>query len=235
MAVVLTAALFTGHELRGHGPAMFVRDAQPDVVAGHGLGDLAALVAADALGLDDAVRLAVVREQLIAHTSEHAGGGMLAITGYDASLSAAIVAERSGVHVARYDSPGRCVVAGSHDQLDAARKVAVQLRIDIEAMGAVHCAQMATAADIFCLLLETVAFRRPSTPVYSSVTAEPIDDPRVALTRCLVAPVLWSDTVRALEAVGAARFIEAGTRRLGDLVCETLGGSEAAGSELVHA
>jgi [acyl-carrier-protein] S-malonyltransferase len=234
MADELTAALFTGHELRGHGPARFVRETQPDVVAGHGLGDLAALVAADALDLGDAVRLAVVREQLIAHTSEHTGGGMLVIACDDAALNAMLVAGRSGVHVARYDSPGRCVVAGSHEQLEAARKVAAELRIDtepIEAAGALHCAEMATSAEVFGLLLEAVAFRRPSIPVFSSVSAEPIVDPRRALVQCLVSPVLWSNTVRALEAAGATRFVEAGASELGDLVCETLG----TGSELVHA
>lgn len=234
----LTAALFDGHELRGQGPARFVRENRPDVVAGHGLGDLAALVAADALDLDDAVRLAVVREQLIAHAGEHAGGGMLAITREDAATTAALIAERSGVYVARHDSPSRCVVAGTHDQLMRAREVATALGIAttaVEAPGALHGAEMAATAEIFGMVLEAVAFRRPSIPVYSSATAEPIDDPRSALVSCLVAPVRWSDTVRALEAAGAARFIEAGAHALGDLVCETLGGSEAAGNELVHA
>jgi len=227
-----------GHELRGQGPAGFVRETRPDVVAGHGLGDLAALVAADALDLEDAVRLAVVREQLIARTSEHAGGGMLSLCCDDAALTATLIAARTGVHVARYDSPTRCVVAGSHEQLVGAFVLAAELQVDaaaLEAPAALHCAEMACAADVFALLLETVPFRRPSIPVYSSVTAEPILDPRFALVRCLVAPVLWSDTVRALQAAGATRFIDAGARRLGDFVCETLGGSEAAGSELVHA
>src|SRR4051812_17212219 len=103
MAENLTAALFTGRELRGAGPAAFVRDAQPDVVAGHGLGDIAALVAADALDLSDGLRLAVLREQLIAHASEHKGGGMLAICGDDAAGGAARIAELSGVYVARHD------------------------------------------------------------------------------------------------------------------------------------
>lgn len=238
MAEELTAALFNGHELRGQGPAAFVRETQPDIVAGHGLGDIAALVAADALDLEDALRLAVVREQLIAHTSEHAGGGMLALCCDDAALIGTLVAERTGVHIARYDAPARCVVAGCHDQLEAARAVAGELGVataPIQAQGALHCTEMATTADIFGLMLESIPFRRPSIPVYSSVTAEPIVDPRLALVRCLVAPVLWTETVRALEAAGATRFVEAGARRLGDLVCATLGGSEAAGSELVHA
>jgi len=231
MACDLTAALFDGHELRGHGPAQFMRESQPDIVAGHGLGDLAALVAADALDHHDAVRLAVAREQLIAQTSEHLGGGMLALSCDEAPLSAALIARRTGAHVACYDSPGRCVIAGSHDQLVDARKLAADMAIEtaaIQAPGPMHCIQMQTVADSFALLLETVAFRRPSMPVYSSVTAEPIGDPRTALKRCLVAPVLWSDTVRALEAAGTTRFVEAGANKLGDLVRETLG-------ELVHA
>jgi [acyl-carrier-protein] S-malonyltransferase len=231
----LTAALFTGQELRGQGPASFVRETQPDVVAGHGLGDLAALVAADALDLEDALRLAVVREQLVAHTSEYAGGGMLAIACDDAAVAAALIAERTGVQLARYDSPTRCVVAGTHVQLEGARALAAELGIataPIVSPGALHCAEMETTAEVFSLLLATVPFRRPSIPVYSSVTAEPIDDPRFELARALIAPVLWSETVCALEAAGATRFVEAGGRGLGDLVCETLG---AAGSELVHA
>ncbi len=231
MARELTVAVFSGHELRGNGPADFVRDAQPDVIAGHGLGDLAALVAADALDLEDALRLAVAREQLIAHTSEHAGGGMLALTCEDAALHGALIAERTGSHVARYDSPTRCVVSGSHDQLARARAVARELGIEVATLpapGALHCAEMATTAEIFGLLLADVPFRRPAIALYSSVTAEPIEDPRFALARCLMAPVLWSETVRELETAGASRFVETGTHRLGDLVYETLG-------ELVHA
>ena len=224
----LTVAVFSGHELRGSGPAPFVRETRPDIVAGHGLGDLAALVAADALDLEDALRLAVVREQLIAHTSEHSGGGMLGLECDDAAPTAEHIAERTGAHIARYDSPRRCVIAGSHGQLVSARGLAAEKGIEtepIQAPGALHCAEMATTADIFGLILETVPFRRPALPVYSSITGEPIGDPRIALTRCLVAPVLWAHTIRELDAAGATRFVEAGEHRLGDLVCETLGAS----------
>ena len=237
MAEELTAALFNGHELRGAGPSRFMRDARPDVVAGHGLGDLAALVAADALDLRDALRLAVVREQLVAHACERAGGGMLAVCDPDAASAAEHIARASGVQVARHDSPSRVVVSGSHAQLRRARAAAAQLNItvsELDAAAALHCSAMSASADTFALVVEDVAFRRPSLPVYSSVTAEPIDDPRMELAHCLEQPVLWSETVRALDAAGASRFVEAGSSVLGDLVCETLGG-EAAGSELVPA
>jgi [acyl-carrier-protein] S-malonyltransferase len=235
MAPELTAALLHGRELRGRGPAPFVLGAGAGFVAGHGLGDLAALVAADALDLADALRLAVLREQLVAHASAHVGGGMLAVVGADAATSAAWVAERSGARVARYDSPAHVVVAGSHAQLRSARTVAAGLRIlvvDLPAPAALHTPAMSTCADVFAAVLRDVGFREPSIPVYSSVTAGPMDDPRAALASCLEQPVLWTETIRALEAAGTTRFVESGATALGDLVCETLAD---AGSELVHA
>jgi [acyl-carrier-protein] S-malonyltransferase len=235
----LTAALFDGRELRGSGPGRFVHESRPDVVAGHGLGDLAALVAAGALDHGDALRLAVVREQLIARANERVGGGMLAILGTDAAARAWRIADRSGVQVARHDSPARVVVAGTHEQLRHARAVAAELHIavgEVAAPAALHCSALSAGADAFASMLERVPFRRPSLPVYSSVTAGPIGDPRAELARCLEAPVLWSDTARALEAAGAARFVESGSSRvLGDLVCETLLGPRDAEHELAHA
>jgi [acyl-carrier-protein] S-malonyltransferase len=231
----LIAALFTGRELRGCGPGGFVHESRPDVVAGHGLGDLAALVAAGALDHGDALRLAVVREQLIARANERVGGGMLAVLGAHAAAFAARIAERSGVQVARHDSPARVVVAGSHEQLRQARAVAAELHVavaEVAAPAALHCSALSADADAFASMLESVPFRRPALAVYSSVTAEPIRDPRSELARCLEAPVLWSDTARALDAAGAARFVEAGRGRvLGDLVCETLLGPQDAGTE----
>lgn len=231
MADDLTVALFDGNELRGLGPAPFVREAQPDVVAGHGLGDLAALVAADALDLADALRLAVVREQLLAHASEYTGGGMLELSGEDATDAAARVVERSGAHVSRYDSPLRVALSGTHEQLARARATAAELAIDVadvDAPAALHCAELATTAAVFASMLASVPFRRPALPVYSSLTGEPVADPRAELASCLDSPVRWTETILALEAAGAARFVDAGATRLGDLVCETL-------SELVHA
>jgi [acyl-carrier-protein] S-malonyltransferase len=242
----LTVALFNGRELRGAGPWHFVRRTQPDVMCGHGFGDLAALVAADALDLEDALRLAVLREQLIATANEEIAGGMLAIVGPDAAGAACKIAERCGVHIARHDSPTRIVVSGSHEKLGRARALAAELGVevgDVQAPGSLHCAALSECADAFATALEEVTFRRPKVPVYSSVTAEPIVDPRSELARCLQEPVMWCDTVRALEAVGAVRVVESGSASvLGDLVSETLcavgtGATGAAGcdGEHVHA
>jgi [acyl-carrier-protein] S-malonyltransferase len=237
----LTAALFDGHELRGAGPARFVRDNRPDIVAGHGLGDLAALVAADVLDHGDALRLAVLREQLIAHAGEGIGGGMIAICDRDATIAAAYVCERSGAQVARHDSPTRVVVAGSHEQLRRARAAAGDLDLDVDdvdAPAALHCSALSTSAAVFASVLAGVRMRPPALPVFSSVTAEPIVDPRSELARCLEQPVLWSETLRAMQTAGVSRFVESRSdHALGDLVCETLGvpGAATCASELVHA
>jgi [acyl-carrier-protein] S-malonyltransferase len=244
MADDLTVALFNGRELRGAGPWRFVRRTNPDVMCGHGFGDLAALVAADALDLEDALRLAVLREQLIATANEEIAGGMLAIVGPDAADAACRIAERCGVHIARHDSPTRIVVSGSHEQLGRARALAAELGVQVrhvEAPAALHCAALSESAEAFATALEEVEFRSPKVPVYSSVTAEPIVDPRSELARCLQEPVMWCDTVRALDAVGAVRFVESGRGgTLGDLVSETLctlspGDAAAGDSEHVHA
>lgn len=120
----LTAALFSGPELRGGGPGPFVQRCEPDIVVGHGLGDLAALAAAQVLDLDDAIELSRVREQLIARANAEQSGGLLCVVAAKADDAARHIAALSGARVARQDSPRRVVLAGSHEQLTHARQAA---------------------------------------------------------------------------------------------------------------
>ncbi|HEY1538650.1 MAG TPA: acyltransferase domain-containing protein [Solirubrobacteraceae bacterium] len=233
---VLTAALFDGSELRGCGPGGFVEQARPDVVAGHGFGDLAALVAAGALRRRDALRLAIVRDQLVEQAAAGVGGGMLAVTARDAEAAASRLVERTGVAIARHDSPERVVLAGSQEHLEHARAVAALLGIavaDLPATAALHSRALGAAAEVFEWVLESVSFHEPAIPVYSSVTAALVgDDPRNELAQCLDMPVLWTDTVRALQSAGAARFVVCGSaHELGELGLQTLTGAR----ELVDA
>jgi acyl transferase domain-containing protein len=225
---VLTAALFDGSELRGCGPGGFVDDARPDLVAGHGLGDLAALVAAGALRRRDALRLAIVRDQLVEQAAAGVGGGMLTVTARDAEAAASRLVARTGVAIARHDSPRRVVLAGSQEHVEHARAVAARLGIavaDLPATAALHSRALGAAAEVFEWVLESVSFHEPSIPVYSSVTGALAGDPRSELAQCLDMPVLWTETVRALESAGAARFVVCGSaHELGELALETLTG-----------
>jgi [acyl-carrier-protein] S-malonyltransferase len=228
----LTAALFSGPELGGGGPGPFVARCEPDIVVGHGLGDLAALAAADVVDVDDAVELARVREQLIARASAEQAGGLLCVIAAAADDAARHIAVLSGARIARQDSPRRVVLAGSHEQLADARLAAEELCVsvaDVPAPGALHSLAMTGAARRFAGAVAAVAFRDPTRIVYSAVTAAPVRDPRAELVACLHTPVRWRQTVRALAAAGITRYVEAGERRgLGDLVLETLGRSQLA-------
>jgi [acyl-carrier-protein] S-malonyltransferase len=237
----LTAALFSGPELQGGGPGAFVQRCRPDVVVGHGLGDLAALAAAEVLTLADARALATLREQLIARAGARCAGGLLAIVDADADRAARRIAALSGTRIARDDSPLRVVLAGTHEQLGHARLAAGELYVRVEhvdAPGPLHCAAMRHAARCFADALTSVAFRDASRLVYSTVTAGPMRDPRAELAACLARPVRWRETVHALCAAGTARYVEAGPGHvLGDLVLATLTGAQPAPpqSELLHA
>jgi len=237
----LTAALFSGPELRGGGPGPFVQRCQPDVVIGHGLGDLAALAAAEVLTPDDALALATLREQLVARAGADCAGGLLAIVAADADATARRIAALSGARIARYDSPRRVVLAGTHEQLGHARLAAGELYVRVErvdAPGPLHSPAMDDAAQRFAEALTTIAFRDATRMVYSTVTGGPMREPRAELAACLVAPVLWRQTVHALSAAGTARYVEADRgHALGDLVLATLTGTQPAPlqSELLHA
>jgi [acyl-carrier-protein] S-malonyltransferase len=222
----LTAALFGGPELRGGGPGPFVRRSGADIVVGHGLGDLAALAAAQVLDQADAVELARVREQLVARANAEQAGGLLCVVAFAAGDAARHIATLSGARVARYDSPRRVVLSGSHEQLAHARLAAEELSVSVlgvSASAALHSPAMAGAARGFADAVAAVPFRDATRIVYSTVTAAPMRDPRSELVACLGMPVLWRQTVCALSAAGVARFAEAGGRGpLGDLVLETL-------------
>ena len=238
----LTAALFSGPELRGGGPGPFVRRSAPDIVVGHGLGDIAALAAARVIDHADAIELARIREQLIARANADQAGGLLCVVAYGADDAARHIATLSGARIARRDLPRRVVLAGSHKQLAAARRAADELSVsvvDVSAPAALHSPAMAGAARGFADAVARVPFHDATRIVYSSVTAAPMRSPRDELVAGLRMPVLWRQTVCALHAAGASRFVEAGGRRtLGDLTCEALGAGRRAGTpsqQLLHA
>jgi [acyl-carrier-protein] S-malonyltransferase len=181
----------------------------PAAVAGHSLGELAALVAADALDAQEALELVVLRGRLM---GEAPAGGMLALLGASDDRAEEL-ALAHGVAVANYNAPGQVVVSGTHAALErvaaAAREEGVRA-LDLGVAGAFHSPAMAGTVAPFAAALERARFRAPRMPVVSALTAAPMDDPRRLLARALVEPVRWTATVRALAAMGILRFVDAG-------------------------
>ncbi|HEX2706485.1 MAG TPA: ACP S-malonyltransferase [Solirubrobacterales bacterium] len=212
-----------------------------DMIAGHSLGELAALVAGDALDAEEGLRLAVIRGRLMEEAAEASPGGMIAVLGGE-DESVRRLAASFDLTVANDNAPGQMVLSGASDSLSEARR---QLRADgvkairLPVAGAFHSPLMAGAAEKFRAALEAVEFRRPRLPVFSSTAAEPFEDARAGLAAALTEPVIWRATLQGMHGAGARTFLEVGPGDvLTGLVRRTLEGVEAhslAEPEAVHA
>jgi [acyl-carrier-protein] S-malonyltransferase len=201
-----------------------------DVMGGHSLGELAALVAAGSIGAEDGLRLAVRRGELMQAAAEREpGGGMLALLGDDAA--ARRIAEERGLTIANDNAPGQIVVSGPGSDLDDASTAARDrglkaMRLPIQ--GAFHSPAMGSAAPEFRSILDRVTFTTPEAPVFSSTTARPFAEARATLAEALTHPVRWRETLIAIRGLGVTRFIEAGPGKvLTNIVRRTLEGVEA--------
>ncbi|MDP2712025.1 MAG: ACP S-malonyltransferase [Solirubrobacteraceae bacterium] len=185
----------------------------PIAFAGHSLGELTALAAGGVLDDHDALRLVVLRGALMADSGEASGGGtMLAVLGAEPEQAAAI-AERHGVSVANDNAVGQIVLSGASDDLNAVRR---QVRADgmraipLHVSGAFHSPQMAAAVEPFRTALDEVQLYAPSAVVISCATARPFTDPCSELADALVSPVLWRQTMTALDEIGARAYLDCG-------------------------
>jgi malonyl CoA-acyl carrier protein transacylase len=185
-------------------------DIEPAMAAGHSLGEFGALVAADVLSIEDALRLVVLRGRLMAEADD--AGSMLALLGGTPDDALAI-ADSAGVTVANDNAPGQVVLSGDREALagaeEAAREYGVRA-MPLDVAGAFHSPAMEPAVKPFRAALDEVELGSPRFPVYSCSTAKPFTDVRAELTSALTRPVLWRETFRAMIAGGAEDFVEAG-------------------------
>lgn len=198
-----------------------------DFMAGHSLGELAALVAAGSLEERDGLELVALRGRLMQESGEAAGdGGMLALLGRGAADHAAELAEAHGLSVANDNSPQQVVLSGAKQALpeaaDAAKELSLRA-IELSVSGAFHSPMMAAAVPEFEKAVNQVKISPPRVEVLSAVTAAPFQDVAAQLTEALTSPVRWRETLIALHERGADRFVEVGPGRvLSGLVKRTL-------------
>jgi malonyl CoA-acyl carrier protein transacylase len=213
---------------------------EADVVAGHSLGEVAALVAAGVLSAEDGLRLVATRGRLMQESGERKGdGSMLALLGTGAAERAAQVAEPHGLTVANDNAPNQVVLSGSRAAFDEATVTAKGLglrAVPLPVTGAFHSPFMAEAVPEFRAALDATAFAEPRIAVVSSTTTQPFDDVAQRLADALTMPVRWRETVVALNDDGATRFVETGPGKvLTGLVRRTVSGVEALTAEQVEA
>jgi malonyl CoA-acyl carrier protein transacylase len=206
-----------------------------DLMAGHSLGELGALVVAGSLTEHDGLELVALRGRLMQEAGERAGdGGMLALLGAGAAERAAELAAAHGLALANDNSPQQIVLSGARAALPAAAAHASELGLramELDVTGAFHSPMMVAAAPAFEAALVDVPVEPPEVTVLSAVTAAPFDDVRRRLVEALTQPVRWRETMLALHELGAERFVEVGPGRvLSGLAKRTL-----RDVELVHA
>ena len=202
-----------------------------EMMAGHSLGELGALVAAGALDQREGLELVVLRGRRMEESGRQSGnGGMIAVLGAGASDRAAEIAEAHGLTVANDNSPVQVVISGATSRLPAALAHAKELgfrAMELDVTGAFHSPMMAAAVPEFERALARTTFAAPRVTVVSAVTAQPFTDPRRELAEALTMPVRWRETMLTLHELGAERFVDVGPGRvLTGLAKRTLTGVE---------
>ncbi len=188
-------------------------------VAGHSVGEYAALVTSGALELSDALGLINVRADATDDAGRATPGGMAAVMRVDREALEQICAE-VGAALASDNGPGQFVVSGPHDALDRAVETVsaaggVCRRLEVSA--AFHSPVMTDAATRLASALDGVSFNEPRIELWSSTTAAPVRDSdqiRRALIDQLTSPVRWRETVEGLAARYGPRFSDLGPGRV---------------------
>jgi [acyl-carrier-protein] S-malonyltransferase len=190
----------------------------PELLAGHSLGELGALVAAGALDERDALTLVTLRGRLMHESGLAAGdGSMVAVIGAGAADHAREIADASSLTVANDNSPMQIVLSGAQASIPAAIDAAKALGLramELDVTGAFHSPMMAAAVPEFEQALADVEFREPVTTVISAVTAKPFADPRRELADALTHPVRWREVMLTMHALGVRRFVDVGPGRV---------------------
>ncbi len=202
-----------------------------EMMAGHSLGELGALVAAGALRERDALALVALRGRLMYESGVAAGdGSMVAVMGAGAADHAQEIATASELTVANDNSPMQVVLSGAKanipDAIESAEELGLRA-VELDVTGAFHSPMMAAAVPEFERALAGTEFRRPRTTVISAVTAKPFANPRRELADALTRPVRWREVLLAMHGRGARRFVDVGPSRvLTGLAKRTLKGVE---------
>ncbi len=215
---------------------------RPAVMAGHSLGEYAALVCAEAMDFREAVRLVARRGELMQEAVPQGEGAMAAILGLADEAVEAVCrdcAQGETLAAANYNAPGQVVIAGTKAAVDraliAARAAGARRSIVLAVSAPSHCGLMQGAAREFAETLAPVTLKAPVVPVIQNTPVAALSEPdliREALVSQLFSPVRWVETIRLVAAwEGMSRIVECGPgkvltgldRRIVDLPCVSLG------------
>ena len=191
----------------------------PDMVAGHSLGEFSALVAAGALTFEDGLKLVYARAMAMQKACEAEPSTMAAVLGLDdETVEEVCDSIKDNIVVpANYNCPGQIVISGSIEGVDQAcealKEKGAKRALKLPVGGAFHSPLMQPASEELQAAIDAAIVSVPVCPVYQNVNAYPQTDP-VAIKQNLIAqltaPVRWTQTVKNMITDGALEFVELG-------------------------
>ncbi len=199
-----------------------LKDAKPDMVAGHSLGEFSALVANGVLSFEDAFRLVNIRAAAMQKACElnpSTMAAVLALADEKVEEVCAKVQDETGeiVVAANYNCQGQLVISGSLKGIEIAcaemKAAGAKRALVLPVGGAFHSPLMLPAKEELAAAIQAATFNVPSCPVYQNVVAKPVTDPveiKQNLINQLTSAVRWTQSVQAMIADGAERFTEVG-------------------------
>jgi [acyl-carrier-protein] S-malonyltransferase len=191
---------------------------QPDMVAGHSLGEFSALVANSSLNFEDGLKLVSQRAIAMQKACELQPSTMAAVLGLDDDVVEKICAKTDGIVVAaNYNCPGQLVISGEIEAInnacEALKAEGARRALVLPVGGAFHSPLMEPAREELANAIENTTFSKPNCPIYQNVTANAVTGEtsiKVNLISQLTAPVRWSQSVQQMIADGATHFTEVG-------------------------
>jgi [acyl-carrier-protein] S-malonyltransferase len=229
----LSAVLFDGTEedlkqTRVTQPAIYLHsvitakvmgtDFQPDVVAGHSLGEFSALAAIGAIDFESGLKLVSRRAEAMQKACNISKGTMAAVLGLEDNKVEEICQKTSGVVVAaNYNCPGQLVISGSLDGITSACKdlkaAGARRALVLPVGGAFHSPLMEPAKTELANAIDSTNFSSPMCPIYQNTTASAETDPdeiKKNLIAQLTSPVRWTQSINSMIEMGIKKYIEVG-------------------------
>ena len=191
---------------------------QPEMAAGHSLGEFSALVATGALEFEDGLKLVSARALAMQEACEAEPSTMAAILGLEDEVVERVCADTEGVVVAaNYNCPGQLVISGSVDAVnkacEAMKEAGAKRALPLPVGGAFHSPLMEPAREKLAAAIANTTFNTPRCPIYQNVVAQGVSNPediKANLNAQLTGPVKWTQTVKQMIADGATSFTEVG-------------------------
>lgn len=199
--------------------AALLDDFQPSMVAGHSLGEFSALVANKVLSFEDGLRLVAKRAAAMQKACEAQPGTMAAVIGADDKLIEEVCASIKDkvVVAANYNSPGQIVISGTIEGIQEAstkmKEAGAKRVLPLKVGGAFHSPLMEPARVELAEAINATKFNVGICPIYQNVTGQSVNDPEIIkknLVSQLTSPVLWTQTMSNMIAVGVRSVVEVG-------------------------